>query len=266
MANGQHRPHQRGLVLLGRSFREFAELERQAVNLQELGEIAHRVVLPDKRPDEGAHQPRAGHVTGFGFGPVHHPAQRIEGHPFIAAITQAQGLRIIRQHLENRRVTPLAALGHQQPIHVLPTGELLRRKTLEQRIRSIKDGIGQPVKAAQQLLDKLAVGLLGGAGIVRGLQCPGHRQPGAAPLAKLTEQVRVFLLHVLGQLALGDQVAALGVSEQLRRPIGGDTHARVLALLAHDHPNLGSTLGLDLVRARRCDGLAAVALYPTRVM
>ncbi|MNF57139.1 hypothetical protein D3C84_386560 [compost metagenome] len=98
--------------------------------------------------------------------------------------------------------------------------------------------------------------MLGGASVMGRLQCPGHRQPCPTPLAQLAEQVGVLFLHVFGQLALGDDVATFGVSQQQRRPIGGDAHARMLAELLHDHPHLRIVLGLDFVRGWGCQRLA----------
>ncbi|MNY07663.1 hypothetical protein D3C86_1404780 [compost metagenome] len=88
VANGEHRLQQGRLLLLGGPFRVFAQTHRQAVDLQELGQIPHAVVLEQEGPDQGADKAGAGQIAGFRLGLVHDPAERIEGSPLLAAVPQ----------------------------------------------------------------------------------------------------------------------------------------------------------------------------------
>ncbi|MOA41627.1 hypothetical protein D3C78_1636060 [compost metagenome] len=56
----------------------------------------------------------------------------------------------------------------------------------------------------------------------------------------------VFLLHVLGQLHLGDNVALLRLFERGGRFTRGEPHRRVLAVVAAQLGQLGVVLGLRL--------------------
>ncbi|MNS17543.1 hypothetical protein D3C72_492200 [compost metagenome] len=247
MADGEHRLQQSGFLLLGRPFRVFAEAHRQAVDLQELGQIAHAVVLEQEGPDQGADKAGAGEIPRLRLGLVHDPAERIEGRPLLAAVPQSQLVPVIRVGLEPGGIAPDDALGELQPLHHLPAAELLGTEPLEHRIGGVKDGVIQPGEVLQQLADHLAVALLGGGGIAGRLYGPAHPEQGAAPLAELALQVSILLLHVFGQLALGDEAPLLRLFQRCRSLARGEPHRGVFAVVTTQLGQLGVVLGLRLL-------------------
>ncbi|MCY1291544.1 hypothetical protein D9M70_407340 [compost metagenome] len=225
VADAHHRPQQRGFLFGTGTGLVGPQAHRQAIDLQEFSQIADGVVLEQVGPGEHSIETAARHIAGLGLVGMDDPAERIQGLAFGAAISQAQLGTCGRIELEPGGLSEVEGSGNPLAAQQLPV-QLNAGKALADGIEQVEDQVFEVRQVLEYFIEPVGLGLFGLVRVARRQYLPIHRGQGAATLADLRQQVRVLLLHVLEQLALGLDVALFcrpqdGGQAWRSQPVGG---------------------------------------------
>ena len=220
--------HEGPLVVLARARLILAQAERHPVDLAERDPVLEGVVLEQVHPGDHAEDSGAGRVPAAGLVAVEDEFVLRELHPLGS---------LVRSDLEGVLTVPKETLliagadvAHDDVTALIGPHNFRDGEALPDRVQEVEHDVPEPLDAVDLCLDELRDLLVPLVVGVEGDDLEVQARDRVLPGLELTEQVGVFLLHLLKELRLPEDVARVGLLEYLGEPDGGEAVRGVVAV------------------------------------